>query len=85
MLFFRRSLGSTRVLNPVKIWDFEMTDERIIKLNLPETDSLCVRSVCRNPQVTKKSFAHQKKKNSLFSFQGKTFNWFKNIGYIRNR
>ena len=49
--FFRRSLGSVRVLNPIKIWDYNMNNGRSIKLDLPPTDSVCVRSVCRNSQV----------------------------------
>ncbi len=56
---FRRSLGSTRVLNPIKIWDLDMNNGRPIKLDLPATDSICVRSVCRNSQV-KFSFFFQK-------------------------
>jgi len=28
-----------------------MNNGRAIKLDLPPTDTLCVRSVCRNPQV----------------------------------
>jgi hypothetical protein len=52
-ILFRRSLGSTRVLNPVKVWDSDMNNGRTIKLDLPPTDSICVRSVCRNSQVKK--------------------------------
>jgi hypothetical protein len=50
-LISRRSLGSTRILNPLKVWDFDMNDSRSIKLDLPPTDTICVRSVCRNSQV----------------------------------
>jgi hypothetical protein len=50
-VLFRRALGATRILNPVKVWDFDMNNGRAIKLDLPPTDTLCVRSVCRNPQV----------------------------------
>ncbi|CAF0987237.1 unnamed protein product [Adineta ricciae] len=46
----KRSLGSKRVLNPVKVWDTNMDNGRIIKLDLPESDTVCVRSVCRNSQ-----------------------------------
>jgi hypothetical protein len=56
-LFVRRSLGSVRVLNPVKVWDFDMNNGRTIKLDLPPTDSICVRSVCRNAQVRKFFFS----------------------------
>lgn len=52
--FFRRSPGSTRVLNPLKVWDGEMNNSRALNLNLPDTDSVCIRSVCRNAQVEKK-------------------------------
>jgi hypothetical protein len=33
------------------VWDFEMTSGQSIDLDLPPTDSICVRSVCRNAQV----------------------------------
>ncbi|UJR16486.1 hypothetical protein I4U23_003389 [Adineta vaga] len=46
----KRSLGSTRILNPIKVWDTNMDKDRIIKLDLPVSDSVCVRSVCRNSQ-----------------------------------
>ncbi|CAF0858738.1 unnamed protein product [Adineta steineri] len=49
----KRSLGSTRTLNPLKMWDYDMKNERIIKLDLPPTDSICVRSVCRNSKAGK--------------------------------
>jgi hypothetical protein len=51
--FLRRSFGSVRVLNPVKVWDLEMTNGKPVKLDLPPADTVCVRSVCRNPQVQK--------------------------------
>ncbi|CAF2961159.1 unnamed protein product [Rotaria sp. Silwood2] len=44
------SLTSTDVLKPLKVWDFDMNKGRSIKLNLPSTDTICVRSVCRNSQ-----------------------------------
>lgn len=47
----RRSPGSSRVLHPLKVWDFDMTNGQSIKLDLPQTDVVCVRSVCRNAQV----------------------------------
>jgi hypothetical protein len=48
---FRRSLGSVRVLEPIKVWDFDMNNGRAVKLNLAPTDTICVRSVCRNLRV----------------------------------
>ncbi|UJR29986.1 hypothetical protein I4U23_017533 [Adineta vaga] len=44
----KRSIGSQRVLEPLKVWDFDMTNGRTIKLDLAPTDTICVRSVCRN-------------------------------------
>ncbi|CAF1210286.1 unnamed protein product [Rotaria sordida] len=46
----KRSLSSTDALKPLKIWDFNMNNGRSIKLDLPQTDTICVRSVCRNSQ-----------------------------------
>ncbi|CAF1944366.1 unnamed protein product [Rotaria magnacalcarata] len=46
----KRSLGSTQTLNPVKVWDYNMQNGRSIKLDLPQTDTICARSVCRNSQ-----------------------------------
>jgi hypothetical protein len=56
-----------------------MKNERAIKLDLPETDTLCVRSVCRNSQVKPQFlFSIEKRVNILV---GKDLNWFKNIRY----
>ncbi|CAF1543885.1 unnamed protein product, partial [Adineta ricciae] len=44
----RRSPGSTRVLEPLKVWDFDVTNGRSITFDHPTTDTICVRSVCRN-------------------------------------
>ncbi|CAF1609867.1 unnamed protein product [Rotaria magnacalcarata] len=44
----KRSVASTRVLNPLKIWDLDMNNVRAIKLDIGPTDSICIRSVCRN-------------------------------------
>ncbi|CAF3456731.1 unnamed protein product [Rotaria socialis] len=44
----KRSAASTKVLNPLKIWDLDMNNGRAIKLDIGPTDSICIRSVCRN-------------------------------------
>ncbi|CAF4316599.1 unnamed protein product, partial [Rotaria magnacalcarata] len=32
------------------VWDYNMQNGRSIKLDLPQTDTICARSVCRNSQ-----------------------------------
>ncbi|CAF3682759.1 unnamed protein product [Rotaria sp. Silwood1] len=46
----KRALGSTRILSPVKVWDYNMENGRAIQFDIPQTDTICARSVCRNSQ-----------------------------------
>ena len=80
----RRSLGSTAPLDPVKVWDYDMSNGRSIKLDLPQTDTICTRSVCRNSQVKLFTFAieYNVQKNTIINiFLGKNSNWLENIRY----
>ena len=75
---FRRSPYSRRVLNPLKVWAWEMNIGRVLKLDLPEKDSISVRSVCRNTQVPATYFP-SKENISLFSSLGENLSRFENI------